>query len=47
MSDGEQQVWPGGMPKVGQVAERSRKVESSAPPRSAKAAWGRCIGRET
>jgi len=28
MSDSDSQVWPNGMPKVGQVAERSRKVEA-------------------
>lgn len=28
MSDDESTVWPGGMPRVGQVAERSRKVEA-------------------
>ena len=29
MSDNESLIWPYGMPKVGQVAERSRKVEAS------------------
>ena len=29
MSDDESTVWPGGMPRVGQVAERSRKVEAA------------------
>jgi acyl dehydratase len=29
MSDDESTVWPGGMPRVGQVAERSRKVEAT------------------
>ena len=28
MSDDERSIWPGGMPRVGQVAERSRKVEA-------------------
>jgi len=28
MSDSDSRVWPYGMPKVGQVAERSRKVEA-------------------
>ena len=29
MSDDQPTVWPGGMPRVGQVAERSRKVEAA------------------
>ena len=29
MSDDERRVWPGGMPRVGQVAERSRRVEAT------------------
>lgn len=29
MSDDESSVWPRGMPRVGQVAERSRKVEAT------------------
>ena len=29
MSDDERSVWPGGIPRVGQVAERSRKVEAT------------------
>jgi len=29
MSDDESTVWPGGMPRVGQVAKRSRKVEAT------------------
>ena len=29
MSDDERTVWPGGMPRVGQVAERSREVEAT------------------
>lgn len=29
MSDDHAIVWPGGMPRVGQVAERSRKVETA------------------
>jgi acyl dehydratase len=29
MSDDQSTVWPGGMPRVGQVAERSRKVEAT------------------
>ena len=29
MSDDEHSVWPGGMPREGQVAERSRKVEAT------------------
>jgi acyl dehydratase len=29
MSDDESTVWPGGMPHVGQVAERSRTVEAA------------------
>ena len=31
MTSVPQDVWPGGMPAVGQVAERSRKCYSSAP----------------
>lgn len=29
MSDDESTVWPAGMPRVGQVAERSRRVEAA------------------
>lgn len=29
MSDGTSSVWPGGMPSVGQVAERSRRVDAA------------------
>ncbi len=29
MTDDERSVWPGGMPRVGQVAERSRRVEAT------------------
>ncbi len=29
MTDDERSVWPGGMPRVGQVAERSRKVKAT------------------
>jgi len=29
MSDSDSRIWPNGMPKMGQVAERSRKVEAS------------------